>query len=114
MVTSLASPQYMQPPPPEEMLTDRPLKQHHLKVDLSDVRQGVGGQAEAAGVQKLRDQLLPVLCQGLRDELLPNVEVLLVLGRTGVKGLRRLWHPASDDPGWGRAGHSRHWQRPSE
>lgn len=52
---------------------------HDLPEHLGHVGQCVGWQAEAAGVQELRDELLPQLPQHLRDQLRAQLKVLLVL-----------------------------------
>lgn len=58
---------------------------HDLPEHLGHVRQCVGWQAEAAGVQELRDELLPQLPQHLRDQLRAQLKVLLVLQRGEVQ-----------------------------
>lgn len=57
----------------------RPIKDHDLPEDFCHVGQGVRRQAETAGVDKLSDQLLPVLLHGLANQTLPQLEVILVL-----------------------------------
>lgn len=57
----------------------RPVEEHDLPEHLGHVGECVWRQAEAAGVDQLSDQLLPVLLHGLTNQLLPNLIVVLVL-----------------------------------